>query len=284
MNKFKFLLLIIIASMFFLQINSSFEDRLFERIATRTVGEFSNTDLSSKNPHLQNLIKDAKEQNLTDIEKLIKLNELTHVLLGPPRKILFLPESEEAKGILDKHLHSSMISLLGGYACYMHSQVFGRLAHSLGLEYQNFSMLYNGKNHNVAEVKVNDKWVVFDPLFNHVFKDNNGNIVGKDEIAKNWDLYSKQVGNACMFERSDYIYDMDYNYTDINRQISFISEIKHSILFMWSKVLGYESADKIKDYMLMNRYFYWQILISTIFIFLNIFSFINFLVIRKLQK
>ena len=270
--------------MFILQIHSNFENRLFERIAKRITGDvYFEKNINSK-------IKEILERrykldkNLTDIDKLLILNRLTHVLLGPPRKLLFLPGSEESKGLLDKYLHSSMISLLGGYACYMHSQVFGRLAYSLGFKWRNFSMWNNGKNHNVAEIKINGKWIVFDPLFNQVFRDKKGNLVGKEEIHKHWDFYSKQIKNACLFEGDDYVYDLDYNYKSMDVKKSFIFYIKQTILFIWSKMLGYESVDDLKLYMDLNRYFYWQIYISTVFIFLNALILMIYVIYKRKEK
>lgn len=233
-----------LASMFFLQIHSNYEKRMFERIVENTI-----------------------DHDMNDRQKILKLNELTHILLGPPRKLLLRP-TEQEKGIVDKYLHSSVIALMGGYACYMHSQVFGSMIEAAGFDYRNFSMWKNGKNHNVAEVFYAGKWIVVDPLFNQVFLDLDGNLAGRDEIHQQWNYYQKQIGNASMFERDDYIYDLlYYDYTNPTKTVGLKSNLKNSIVFFWSKVLHYKSVDDLKVDMGLNKYLYWQIILSTLFLF-----------------
>lgn len=235
--------------MFFLQIHASYEYKMFKRIAEKTITE-----------------------NMSDKTKILKLKELTHVLLGPPRKSLLLP-TEKEKGIIDKHIHSSIIALMGGYACYMHSQVFGALIETSGMDYRNFSMWNNGKNHNVAEVLYNGKWVAIDPLFNQAFYDSKGNLAGKDEIHKHWRYYQKQLGNNCMFKRDDYVYDLDYNYSNTKKVNASGLEFnfKRFVKYIWAITLSYKSLEDFEVDMSLYRYFYWQIILSTLFLFWNLY-------------
>lgn len=233
-----------LASMFFLQIHSNYEQKMFKRIVEKSI-----------------------DKNMNNTAKILKLNELTHVLLGPPRKILLRP-TEEEKGIVDKTLHSSVIALMGGYACYMHSQVLGSMLKAAGFKYRNFSMWKNGKNHNVAETFLNGKWIVLDPLFNQSFVDSNGNLIGKDMIHQQWSYYKNQIGNACMFERDDYTYDMDYDYTPAKtKTVGLWHNLRNFIVFFWSKMLNYKSVDELVVNMHLNHYLRWQIILSTLFLF-----------------
>ena len=201
--------------------------------------------------------------------------------MGPPRKGLFLPNKTD-KGIIDKYLHSSSIAIIGGYGCGMHSQVFGRFVETLGFDYRNYSMWNNGKNHNVAEVKIDSTWIVFDPLFNQVFKNEKGKLVGVQDIRDKWLFYKKQIGNNLFF---DYTYDMDYNYEKSNKEENvLISNLKDGLLFFWSKLLNYKSSDDIKKQMNLDKYFFWKIISSSIFILMNICFIVIYFAIGKLQN
>ena len=229
-----------LVGIFFLQVHSNYEKRMFKRIVKGTLSDI--TDNKSK---------------------ILKLNELTHILLGPPRKGLLLP-SEEEKGFVDKKLNSSIIALIGGYACYMHSQVLGSMLKAAGFKYRNFSMWNNGKNHNVVEVLLDGKWVVLDPLFNQSFVNPNGDLVGKDVVYQNWDTYKKQIGNSCLFCEEEYRYDMDHNYTPSRiRSIGMIYKIRNAILLIWSKLLKYDSSEELIIETQLNAYLRWELLFST---------------------
>jgi len=107
-------------------------------------------------------------------------------------------------------MHSSLNAVVGGYACYMHSMVLGRLLKSIGIEYRNYSMMKNEKNHHVAEVKIEGKWVVADPLFNIVFNNQDGILAGAKELNEDFGYYRRQIVDSVYYDRFDYEYDYDY--------------------------------------------------------------------------
>ena len=78
-----------ITSIFLLSIHSNYESRLFERVAKRVVGDYESGDVDY-------FIKNNQQSKgkLTDIQKVIALNEFTHEIMGPPRKGLFLPKNK----------------------------------------------------------------------------------------------------------------------------------------------------------------------------------------------
>ena len=260
---FTFMSGLFIGLVLLLQVHSSYETRLFHRISSRLVNASDSQQYEGDNEFLYNAFINAPKDTLNDLEKLLRLQEITHIILGPPRRTLFLPDDSD-KGFLDKHLHSSMISIIGGYGCYNHTQVFGRLVESLGYNYRSFSMTSNGLNHNVAEVNVNGKWLVFDAMFNQTFKDSLGNLQTSNEIRNNWEYNKNQVGNNCHFNGFDYCYNPNYNYQQSAKGHGFM--IKRIALSIIAPLLGYEDYVDLRTAMNLNVYLKWQILLSLAYI------------------
>jgi hypothetical protein len=48
-------------------------------------------------------------------------------------------------------------------------------------------------SHVIAEARLEDRWVVVDPLFNQVFRDRQGKLVGCEEIEADWEYYRRQA-------------------------------------------------------------------------------------------
>ncbi|MEA3479522.1 MAG: hypothetical protein U9R60_15165, partial [Bacteroidota bacterium] len=167
------------ASMFWLHVNSSYQDRVFQAIVDSTISD-----------------------SMLDEEKITTLVELTHRLMGPPRKNLLLPP-EEVRGFKDKQLHSADVALLGGYACSMHAQVAGMLLTKAGFEFRFFSMEKEGNLHHVGQVLYKGEYIAIDPLFNQMFVKPDGDYASVEEVHENWPYYKQQVGNKLLFKEYD---------------------------------------------------------------------------------
>ncbi len=241
------------ASMFWLQVNSSYQDRIFQTIVDKTV-----TD------------------SMSDEEKITTLVELTHRLMGPPRKNLLLPP-EGIRGFKDKQLHSADVALLGGYACFMHAKVAGLLLHKAGFEFRHFAMKKEGHDslsHHVGQVLYKGKYIVIDPLFNQMFVKPDGDYASAEEVHENWLYYKQQVGNKLLFKE----YDKPHYYpTDFYREYYDYTPYDYTPQFrngIWSEppkrtltttLLGFKDNHSLGTQMELNRYLFWQVKLTKIY-------------------
>ncbi len=263
-KKFNIVLLAVIillgggyaASMFWLQVNSSYQDRIFQAIIDRTL-----TD------------------SMTDVAKIEALVEKTHLLMGPPRKTFLLPPKDEngehIKGFKDLQLHSADVALMGGYACYMHAQVAGVLLQKAGFEFQFFSMQKEGNSHCVGQVLYKGKYIAIDPLFNQMFVTPEGGYASVEEVHENWPYYKQQAGNKLLFKDYDKpryyptdFYREFYDYTPTHNR----EEPKKNLTTM---VLRFKDNQNMDTQMQLNRYLYWQVKLTKNYILAFIIFAIN---------
>ena len=239
------------ASMFWLHVNSSYQDRIFQVIVDRTISD-----------------------SMSDEEKITSLVEITHRLMGPPRKTFLLPPKDKngnyKKGFKDKQLHSADVALLGGYACYMHAQVAGMLLHKAGFEFRNFAMIKEGNAHHVGQVLYEGKYIAIDPLFNQMFVKPDGDYASVEEVHENWPYYKKQVGNKLLFKQYDkqFYYPTDfyrevYDYTPTPRNGIWSEPPRRTLTTM---VLGFKDNYSLDVQVHLNRYLFYQISLTKIYI------------------
>jgi hypothetical protein len=119
--------------------------------------------------------------------------------------------------------------------------------------------------HIILEVKINDKWVVFDPLYNLVFKNPQGAIATFEEVGSNWEYYKKQTP-----AHYDTVYQYaGRRYTNWNRMPLF-GTIAHKFVKLFNNK---EDAEKFsfRSYMLNPRtYLFRTAVVITIILFLVI--------------
>ncbi|MFC1770265.1 hypothetical protein ACFLZV_00110 [Candidatus Margulisiibacteriota bacterium] len=238
-----------------LYLDYSYEKRLYKTIVNRVL----NNQMSNEN-------------------KILKLLELTHQLLGPPRKGLLIPETI---GLKEKLLFSADEALIGGYACGMHAQVLGMLLTTAGFDFRFFSMEKEGRLHHVGQVLYAGKYIAIDPLFNQTFIKVNGDYATVKEINKNWDYFKNQVGNKLFFKRhKDYdtvFYQKHYNFNPPKERISLFRIITNALL-------GKNKAEKLAVKRKLSRYFYWQINLTCYYAFMVFCLMINFVLYYLLIK
>ena len=102
-----------------------------------------------------------------------------------------------------------------GGACGGYSNALGRLLMELGYDVRKIG-LEKGEvmsNHQVIEVRLNDRWVVLDPWFNLVFRKPDGSFAGAADLARNWTYFSRQTPDRYP---PDYDYQA-YHYTNWKR-------------------------------------------------------------------
>jgi len=267
-----------LASMFWLHSFSKYEDGLFDRVAHRVICDWRKEDIEYKDSYtLAHMNKCKKPKD--GLEILKKLNTFTHIIMGPPRHSLFRNNKKEQESLfLTKNLnfYTPLIALNNGESCYAHSIVFGRLITALGYKWRNFSMYYNGKNHNVSEVFYKGRWIVFDPLFNQYFVNPDGSLATKEQIHQNWSYFKKQIGKHLLFKDDpEYKYDFDYNYTPI---ASNHNKFKIFIKQIVAKILGFSNVNEFISAVSLNRFYYWELkltfylLLITAFILILLFG------------
>ena len=239
------------ASMFWLQVNSSYQDRIFQTIVDKTIAD-----------------------SMSDKEKITTIVELTHRLMGPPRKTLLLPP-EEGRGFKDLQLRSADVALIGGYACYMHAQVAGMLLQKAGFEFRFFSMEKDGKSHHAGEVVYEGRYIAIDPLFNQMFVKPDGGYASVEEVHENWLYYKHQVGNKLLFKDYDKpryyptdFYREFYDYTPTHNRV----EPKKNLTTM---VLGFKDNQNMDTQMQLNRYLYWQVKLTKNYVLILIIFTMN---------
>jgi hypothetical protein len=122
-------------------------------------------------------------------------------------------------------------------ACGSNSLVLARILQSNNFEVRLSQMLVNNKygGHIVVETKINNRWIIVDPLYNLYFTNPNGTLASFKDINSNWGFFKNQLPEG---------YDFNYNYAGIR----YTNWNKIPILFPLIKksldlIMGKESAD-----------------------------------------
>jgi hypothetical protein len=159
-------------------------------------------------------------------------------------------------------------------ACGGNSLVLAQILDGMGYQVRPLQMLVNGTygGHIVLEANLNNKWIVFDPLYNLYFTNEKGELASVEEIQSNWNYYRTQTPAN---------YNMDYKfdgvrYTNWSRMPILGSLAKATLnLFM-----GKTAADRfsLRTYMLNPKKF-----LFFLSIYLLGFSFISILNNRYLK-
>ena len=176
------------------------------------------------------IIKASISENMNDEKKTLILLNTTHSLLKQ-RSELF----GQKKGInlRDTLFRSYDVDLLDGRGnCGSYSFVLAKLLKRSGIKTRIGQLKCdNGwACHIIVEAKINDKWIVLDPLFNIIFKDQNNQMVGFKDLKGNFDNFKSQVPKNYPDE---YDYD-DIRYTNWDK-IPFVSRpIKTFLTFFLS--------------------------------------------------
>ncbi len=93
-------------------------------------------------------------------------------------------------------------------ACGGNSLVLAQVLDGMGFKVKPGQMKVNGKfgGHIITEALVNGKWIVLDPLYNLVFRNEKGQLASFDEVSSNWNYFKSQVPSH---------YNPDYQYAGI---------------------------------------------------------------------
>lgn len=231
----------LLISIFFLLINSNYEDRLYDTFVSKVVAH-----------------------NMTQEQAVLSLLHATYRLLIPR----FETWGDRANlGIRELFFTSADIQMLEGrWRCLSYTHVLARALQRIGIPVRIASMKKGDTwgSHIILEAKVNDRWLVLDTLYNLVFMRPDGKLANIQEVRQNWQYFKKQV--PANYE--------DYNYEDIRyTNWDKIPIIMPFLKFILNIIMGPDNLKffSIRTYFL-NLYKSYAILLSMLYIFVLSFT------------
>jgi hypothetical protein len=162
----------------------------------------------------------------------------------------------------------------GQGACGSASLVLGRLLLCMQYPIRFAHMKVGGVNggHQVLEVKVNDHWVVLDPLYDLYFVRPDGRMASYNDLRNNWAYYKAQAPVG---------YDMHYRYEGVTyTNWDKIPVVMPAAKTLLNLVVGRERADAISLRPLFLRKFH-VLFIVLLIMYAMVLSFTVGRLIRK---
>jgi hypothetical protein len=235
----------LIASLFYIRMEASYETRLFEVIQHSITRSLDNNDT----------------QDSIAVKSMHACNNLLY-----NRASVF--ENDEAlDGFKVDYLHPASIDLMtGSGACGSYSMILARILKDYHFAVRIGQMKANGifAAHNIVETDINGRWVVLDPTYNFYFTTPDNQLATFDDIKNNWFYYSKQVPAN---------YNRDYRYEDVRyTNWGKVPIISPSVKLIFGLFLGRKGLDafcmRIHFLNLYDVFFYlFLILFIPVFIF-----------------
>jgi len=121
---------------------------------------------------------------------------------GPSREAEYYSDDAENRDPVDTLNYSELLNV-----CGTATNAFVNLASAGGLEARRLLLLdeqNKSTNHVVAEVLLDNRWVIVDPTFHLILRDNSGHLLTREDLARP-DVYLEATRNI---DR----YDIRYNY------------------------------------------------------------------------
>lgn len=230
---------ILVASIFYFKMESTYETELFISI----VNKINADNIAEKNT-------DSFFLRAMDIANYLQRY----------RANVFA--DDDIDGWKAKLFHPVTIDLMTGQgSCGTASSILARILKSYNYEVRFVQMKVGNVwgGHIVIEVKKNKGWIVLDPLFRVYFNTPDGKLASFNDVHNNWEYYKKQVPKE---------YPLQYNYADVRYtnwdKIPVVGNISYKV---FSLILGKEKADQIsiRSYLLRN---YHLLYIITLILFI----------------
>ena len=209
------------------------------------------------------ILKSFDGKPATDDSVLARCMHLTYSLETMHRKVF---SAAAVGGFIANDIRPISYDFTTGQgACGSSSMVLGRLLLSMHFELRFAHMRVDGVpgGHHILQVKIRDRWVVVDPLYDLYFVRPDGRMAGFTDVHADWAYYKKQTPPG---------YDMHYRYegltsTNWNR-IPVIMPVAKSILNL---LIGRERADAISLRTTFLRKFHF-LFIMLLFVFVPVLS------------
>ncbi len=164
---------LLLSALFFFNIESKYEDALFEGIVDKIKIE--------ANP----------DHNIDSF--FIVAMHMTHTLETNRQKVF---GGNTIKGIKAEYFRPATIDLMtGNGACGSYTTVLARILKAGGYQVRIAQMSVDGKagGHMVVEVKKRSNWIVLDPLLEQYFKKPDGSLASFKDVQQNWNYYQLQT-------------------------------------------------------------------------------------------
>ena len=142
-------------------------------------GEVSLTEAESEWIYLAEIMRDQTECIQDPVVKLQRMTEWLHV------NVKHIPGGRYPRSFNRKSIATVIQSGMGNCG-YQSSNIVG---FSQLLGYHQHRVLHHKKNmgapgdHAFAEIKINDRWIIYDPDNFLYFSNDQGNLIGVDEVA-----------------------------------------------------------------------------------------------------
>jgi hypothetical protein len=205
-----------LATIFYLKMNSSYENGLFASIKADIDGQ------TTRNDSTDSIV--VKAMNVCYHLMSNKGSIFANSDLGPQADLF----------------HSVTVDLeTTRGACGSYSEVLARILQTYDLPVRIAQMKAGGvyAAHNVVETMVRQRWVVLDPTFNLCFVRPDGALASFADVSKDWSYYSRQVPPG---------YNPAYRYEDVRyfnwTKIPVVLPALRSLL---NKVIGPERTNGI---------------------------------------
>lgn len=156
----------------------------------------------------EEIVSRATTPEMAQEEKAVAIMGAVHKLLEP-RTEFFGGRGNISFGPL-KALNASRTILIFGGACGDYTHILGRSLQAADIKIRIIQMrvgdIFGG--HIVVEALINDRWAIFDPLYNLYFRNPDGSLATFLEINENWNYFKNQIPKN---------YDPTYNYGGMRR-------------------------------------------------------------------
>lgn len=165
-------------------IMARFEDGLYDQIVNKTL-----------------------QLEMSDEKKAITLLHTAHTLLKPRLQIFGGQENINLRDTLFRSADVHLLDAKG--ACGSHTHVLGRMLQQANIPVRIAQMKCGVDSwgcHIVLEAKLNNKFVVLDPLFDMVFENEDGTLASFLEVQENWAYFQNQLPDS---------YNPEYSYQDV---------------------------------------------------------------------
>lgn len=174
-----------------------------------TIGVHSVNESAFETDILRNIAKkiDHKTEGRPQAVQVDSAVHLIHYLLERRSEILGGGHFKSFKAV---NFHSSLQSFyIGtgacGYYSMFASRVFTELGYKVKIVQQRSLGRYGAHITLAVAVDSSQRWVLVDPLFNHIFKNADGQLATLDEVSQHWERYRSQLPSH---------YNPNYNYTE----------------------------------------------------------------------
>lgn len=104
-----------------------------------------------------------------------------------------LPDGDSEGGLSMKSSMEQLHNPSG--ACASYSHVLAKCLMTAGIQVRKVGLEHGGHKaiHHVIEARLDGRWVLMDPLYNLVFRNQQGALVDAVQVREHWDFFKKQL-------------------------------------------------------------------------------------------